>query len=382
MLMAQSIANTTSLKESEMLLDELKQSLVQRAVNSGLSVASAGFIDSTGRLVESTYFNTGTNIEAIRNVDLMKDRRPQRNEITRLLDSARNNDCERKSTARYRKKIGIVFKDAAWSQDISGAVINRLDGVIGEQLRLNINSTSQWYVTEGRQTASVPSSTSYFSRLNERNENVEAGQYLVSVDVSIDQKKFDIADTYRLSRIVGADIVSNISSSRFLYNLAKPKYSDSKRLLVTLTASDRDKNESIAVSQFTINIPKAGYNLLEQEIDTESYFQVQREVEKFSMLLSNYRVCGLEEMPVRGLLRNDSQASTLLRLAVGSTAGVAIGDKFIVSPNILSDYDSLLDPNALDRIGLAEVIRVNYHNAELKILAGDSLGVYRSATPF
>ena len=43
--MAQSIANTTSLKESEMLLDELKQSLVQRAVNSGLSVASAGFID-------------------------------------------------------------------------------------------------------------------------------------------------------------------------------------------------------------------------------------------------------------------------------------------------------------------------------------------------
>lgn len=228
----------------------------------------------------------------------------------------------------------------------------------------------------------MPSSTSYFSRLNERNENVEAGQYLVSVDVSIDQKKFDIADTYRLSRIVGADIVSNISSSRFLYNLAKPKYSDSKRLLVTLTASDREKNESIAVSQFTINIPKAGYNLLEQEIDTESYFQVQREVEKFSMLLSNYRVCGLEEMPVRGLLRNDSQASTLLRLAVGSTGGVALGDKFIVSPNILSDYDSLLDPNALDRIGLAEVIRVNYHNAELKILAGDSLGVYRSATPF
>lgn len=380
--MAQSIANTTSLKESEMLLDELKQSLVQRAVNSGLSVASAGFIDSTGRLVESTYFNTGTNIEAIRNVDLMKDRRPQRNEITRLLDSARNNDCERKSTARYKNKIGIVFKDAAWSQDISGAVINRLDGVIGEQLRLNINSTSQWYVIEGRQTASVPSSTSYFSRLNERNENVEAGQYLVSVDVSIDQKKFDIADTYRLSRIVGADIVSNISSSRFLYNLAKPKYSDSKRLLVTLTASDREKNESIAVSQFTINIPKAGYNLLEQEIDTESYFQVQREVEKFSMLLSNYRVCGLEEMSVRGLLRNDSQASTLLRLAVGSTGGVALGDKFIVSPNILSDYDSLLDPNALDRIGLAEVIRVNYHNAELKILAGDSLGVYRSATPF
>ena len=312
----------------------------------------------------------------------MKDRRPQRNEITRLLDSARNNDCERKSTARYKNKIGIVFKDAAWSQDMSGAVINRLDGVIGEQLRLNINSTSQWYVTECRQTASVPSSTSYFSRLNERNENVEAGQYLVSVDVSIDQKKFDIADTYRLSRIVGADIVSNISSSRFLYNLAKPKYSDSKRLLVTLTASDREKNESIAVSQFTINIPKAGYNLLEQEIDTESYFQVQREVEKFSMLLSNYRVCGLEEMPVRGLLRNDSQASTLLRLAVGSTGGVALGDKFIVSPNILSDYDSLLDPNALDRIGLAEVIRVNYHNAELKILAGDSLGVYRSATPF
>ena len=86
----------------------------------------------------------------------MKDRRPQRNEITRLLDSARNNDCERKSTARYKNKIVIVFKDAAWSQYISGAVINRLDGVIGEQLRLNINSTSQWYVTEGRQIASVP----------------------------------------------------------------------------------------------------------------------------------------------------------------------------------------------------------------------------------
>ena len=50
--MAQSIANAASLEESAMLLDEFKQSLVQRAVDSGLSVASAGYIDSRSQASE------------------------------------------------------------------------------------------------------------------------------------------------------------------------------------------------------------------------------------------------------------------------------------------------------------------------------------------
>ena len=49
---------------NELLLDEIKYSLLSQAIDAGLSISSAGFIDSTGKLIESTYFRMDSSIDA------------------------------------------------------------------------------------------------------------------------------------------------------------------------------------------------------------------------------------------------------------------------------------------------------------------------------
>ncbi|MEJ6705860.1 MAG: hypothetical protein QNL15_16880, partial [Pseudomonadales bacterium] len=58
------------------------------------------------------------------------------------------------------------------------------------------------------------------------------------------------------------------------------------------------------------------------------------------------------------------------------------GDLFIMSPSTFTGYNSLLDPSILENLAIGEVIDVNNSNAEVKILSGNFLKIYRSAIPF
>ena len=71
----------------ELLLDEIKYSLLSQSLEAGLSISSAGFIDSTGKLVESTYFRTDSSIDGLRNKRLVERRKNSTPAVERFLES-------------------------------------------------------------------------------------------------------------------------------------------------------------------------------------------------------------------------------------------------------------------------------------------------------
>ena len=83
----------------ELLLDEIKYSLLSQSLEAGLSISSAGFIDSTGKLVESTYFRTDSSIDGLRNKRLVERRKNSTPAVERFLVSLAQgiNECCKQS---------------------------------------------------------------------------------------------------------------------------------------------------------------------------------------------------------------------------------------------------------------------------------------------
>ena len=108
-------ASESGTNPDELLLDEIKYSLLSQSLEAGLSISSAGFIDSTGKLVESTYFRTDSSIDGLRNKRLVERRKNSMPAVERFLESFSQgkNECSSQSN-KYRSEINVLFKGNNW----------------------------------------------------------------------------------------------------------------------------------------------------------------------------------------------------------------------------------------------------------------------------
>ncbi len=90
--------------------------------------------------------------------------------------------------------------------------------------------------------------------------------------------------------------------------------------------------------------------------------------------------CQPESLVVYSQLEFSDATPTLNQ---GASVGVRRGDRFLLSARKFTDAEQLLDSEMLESLSIAEVVRVNPHNAELRILAGPTtVGLHKSALPF
>jgi len=90
--------------------------------------------------------------------------------------------------------------------------------------------------------------------------------------------------------------------------------------------------------------------------------------------------CQPESLVVYSQLEFSDATPTLNQ---GASVGVRRGDRFLLSTRKFTDAEQLLDSEMLESLSIAEVVRVNPHNAELRILEGPTtVGLHKSALPF
>ena len=165
---------------SQELLEELKKELLNQTIESGLSLASSGYIDSTGKLFESTFYETTSRISAVRNLNSLK-KKSKNSNINRIIDLVGNeeNQCA-KHHRNYKKRIGIRFNDKITGEfygNFKEEIKNNLEKEISQKLL----SSSQWYIAAGVKNRYQTPSTKYFSVLNRRNENISENRYLIII---------------------------------------------------------------------------------------------------------------------------------------------------------------------------------------------------------
>lgn len=378
---AQSSASSASV-DSETLLGEVKRSLMQQSLESGLNITSAGYVDSSGRLVESTYFNLSSRLKELQHPALDDDQFIYNDEVIRFLESVRDTHCKDFGRGNYKNIASISVGNAAWNSDLNGEFANNIIELIDRQLRISLTSSNQWSVVEGIRNAADIQSTAYLSLLNQRNGGNEGTEYFVNIDIKIGNGDSLLESPLRSVRQISAEIVSDSFNSRAFDKLVRPKNHSRKQIQIYLSARDANESQPIVKTSITLTLSNAHYNLLGRKEEKQNLSKIAEVVAAFASQLSALQYCDVRKFSIKGFPGLDPRASKVFRMTAGTDNGVAIGQKFIASHELLNDYDSLLDPDILNHLIIAEVIKVNNRNSELKMIAGDPIGIYTSAIPF
>ena len=366
---------------SQELLEELKKELLNQTIESGLSLASSGYIDSTGKLFESTFYETTSRISAVRNLNFRK-KQSKNSNINRIIDLVSNeeNKCV-KHHRIYKKRIGIQFNDK---------ITGEFDGNVKEEIKKNLEkeisqkllSSSQWYIASGVQNKFQTPSTKYFSVLNRRNENISENRYLIIVDLKDSNNILSIPASLKRIKSSSVGLMSSVSSSRFVNNLTADKFQKKRRAVVTMSAIDLDLGKTLISRIFSLSVEKSAYNLRSESLSVSNINKIREQAVFFASELTSFDACEFEDIKINSYSQISVNSNQKIRLGIGSREGVNEGDLFIMSPSTFTGYNSLLDPSILENLAIVEVIDVNSSNAEVKILSGNFLKTYRSAIPF
>ena len=366
---------------SQELLEELKKELLNQTIESGLSLASSGYIDSTGKLFESTFYETTSRISAVRNLNFRK-KKSKNSNINRIIDLVSNeeNKCV-KHHRIYKKRIGIQFNDK---------ITGEFDGNAKEEIKKNLEkeisqkllSSSQWYIASGVQNKFQTPSTKYFSVLNRRNENISENRYLIIVDLKDSNNILSIPASLKRIKSSSVGLMSSVSNSRFVNNLTADKFQKKRRAVVTMSAIDLDLGKTLISRIFSLSVEKSAYNLRSESLSVRNINKIREQAVFFASELTSFDACEFEDIKINSYSQISVNSNQKIRLGIGSREGVNEGDLFIMSPSTFTGYNSLLDPSILENLAIGEVIDVNSSNAEVKILSGNFLKTYRSAIPF
>ena len=366
---------------SQELLEELKKELLNQTIESGLSLASSGYIDSTGKLFESTFYETTSRISAVRNLNFRK-KQSKNSNINRIIDLVSNegNQCA-KHHQNYKKRIGIQFNDK---------ITGEFDGNAKEEIKKNLEkevsqkllSSSQWYITSGVQNKFQTPSTKYFSVLNRRNENISENRYLIIIDLEDSNNILSIPESLKRIKSSSVGLMSSVSNSRFIDNLTADRFQKKRRAVVTMSAIDLDLGKTLISRIFSLSVEKSAYNLRSESLSVRNITKIREQAVFFASELTSFDACEFEDIKINSYSQISVNSNQTIRLGIGSREGVNEGDLFIMSPSTFTGYNSLLDPSILENLAIGEVIDVNNSNAEVKILSGNFLKIYRSAIPF
>tara|TARA_Y100000385_G_scaffold251787_1_gene274810 strand:+ start:307 stop:1524 length:1218 start_codon:yes stop_codon:yes gene_type:complete len=366
---------------SQELLEELKKELLNQTIESGLSLASSGYIDSTGKLFESTFYETTSRISAVRNLNSLK-KKSKNSNINRIIDLVGNeeNQCA-KHHRNYKKRIGIRFNDKITGEfygNFKEEIKNNLEKEISQKLL----SSSQWYIAAGVKNRYQTPSTKYFSVLNRRNENISENRYLIIIDLKDSKNILSIPKSLKKIKSSGLGLISSVSNSRFINNLTADKFQKKRRTVVTMSAIDLDLGKTLISQIFSLSVEKSAYNLRSKSLSIKNIDKIREQAVFFASELTSFDACEFEDIKINSYSQISVNSNQKIRLGIGSREGVNEGDLFIMSPSTFTGYNSLLDPSILENLAIGEVIDVNSSNAEVKILSGNSLKTYRSAIPF
>ena len=366
---------------SQELLEEFKKELLSQTIESGLSLASSGYIDSTGKLFESTYYETTSRISAVRNLNYLK-KKSKNSNINRIIDLIGNekNQCA-KHHQNYKKRIGIQFNDK-----ITGG----FDGNVKEEIKKNLEKeisqkllpSSQWYIASGTQNKFRTPSTKYFSVLNRSNENISENRHLIIIDLKDSNNILSIPKSLKRINSSSVGLMSSVSNSRFLNNLTADRFQKKRRAVVTISAIDLDLGKTLISRNFSLSVEKSAYNLRSESLSVSNINKIREQAVFFASELTSFDACEFEDIKINSYPQISVNSNQKIRLGIGSREGVNEGDLFIMSPSTFTGYNSLLDPSILESLAIGEVIDVNSSNAEIKVLSGNSLKTYRSAIPF
>ncbi len=312
---------------AEERLDAIRQSLVQRALEGPTQVRATQWVDGNGALQESSSFVTGMEVRGVRILAYGRDMDRQPTATGMQLDG---------KTALAAACVSPAVDGGVWHQ-LNWVV--RYDGPMSAQRRYEAQLISQQF----RQQTFSASHHAKNWRVSERKlpadgyEQLLVGQgeqhvpWVLRVRVSASADSFYASNVYDVTwELIGRGAGQD------------PAYRGSQ--------------------QISIDVPRT-VGIESKPLAPVVMSQIQASIQKFQEGMEKVLSCKVPQFQVLNVYAGS------VRIAGGAASGIRVGTQMV-----LADRQKLplraLEPRALERLAMAEVVSVSDYYAELKLSAG------------
>lgn len=375
-------------------LETIKAEVLNAAMAEGVSVVSSAYINGDGQLVESSFYRAGGGIRGIRMQALLNDEDAGVH-AGYIETSALNPNlsCDQLPPPRYARALTMSFTLLDQVQEQGKRHVRELGEIstlVQEAVSAEINKSSGWSLLSVRESVresdrDEEAPVSLYTRFTDgsfidpRNSNTALRVTVVDVSPQeLNPAQALRAGTRGLRRLgsqLGAEFGLGVDRSVLSGSRLREGMLD-VTIMTSLVELDRGETE-IARQRMTLKVA-----LRDGQIANADRLQGHIASVTESLLARAHATlrCQPESLVVYSQSEFSDATPTLNQ---GASVGVRRGDRFLLSTRKFTDAEQLLDSEMLESLAIAEVVRVNPHNAELRILEGPSaIGLHKSALPF
>ena len=388
--MAVAVSLPSVAQDTASQLETIKAEVLNAAVADGVSVVSSAYINGDGQLVESSFYRAGGGIRGIRMQALLEDQNADVH--AGYIETSPLNpklSCDQLPPPRYARSLALSFALLDQVKEQAKRHVRELGEVstlLQDAVSTEINTSSQWSllsVRNANRQAEEP--VSLYTRftdgsfIDHRNNNTA----LRVTVIDFSPQELNPAQTLRagtrglrrLGSQLGAEIGLGVDRSVLAGSRVREGMIEVS-LMLSLVELDSGETE---IARQRLNLKVA---LRDGQIANADRMQGQIASATASLLARGQATlrCQPESLVVYSQLEFSDATPTLNQ---GASVGVRRGDRFLLSTRKFTDAEQLLDSEMLESLSIAEVVRVNPHNAELRILEGPTtVGLHKSALPF
>ena len=329
LVLASSLVTSVSAQSltAEERLEAIRQSLVQRSLEGPTQVRSTQWVDGNGALRESNSFVTGMEVRGVRVLAYGRDMDQQPTATGIQLDG---------KTALTPSCVSAAADGAVWHQlnwelryGSSMAAGRRFEAqLIGQQFRQQVFAASHhaksWRVSERKLPAD-----GYEQLLVGQGEQLVP--WVLRLNVSASSDSFPGANVYDVSwELIGRGAGQD------------PAFRGSQ--------------------QISIDVPRT-VGIESKPLSPMVVAQVQASIQSLQMGMEKVLSCKVPQFQV---LKFHSGS---VRIAGGAASGIRVGSQMVLADRLKLPLRAL-EPQALERMAMAEVVAVSDYYAELKFTAG------------
>ncbi|MDB0052004.1 hypothetical protein N9F57_03890 [Gammaproteobacteria bacterium] len=402
---------------SELLI--VKEALVEAAMEKGVSVVSNAYIDSGGELIESSFYRSGVTLRGIRMPQYFLDE-PYDAKLL-FSDTAFNTslNCQELSPHRYRKAISIDTSSVS-SEDFAdqqfGKILASLRSEIDMSATSAIAANESYYIipidygakiiTSQYEAALLPQTSSADSRNTNFIIKAEIAN-VNSVNYSAERMyEKGLTQARRVGKLISTELglrsvltaspgkaISSVSLASIDFDL-KISFLRNGGLKENVEKTielrfDREKNRikirEPLLNQLTNFTSRLNYKNISFNEASSSARDLAHITASFKSVLESSTAqinCEIEELKTYRA-DVDGESAATIKLNQGIIAGISVGDRFILSESNFSTSLNPISSDQLESLAIAEVIRTEQYNADLRIVEGPSQDLYSlSAIPF
>ena len=410
-----------SADSSDSELRSVKEALVEAAMEKGVSVVSNAYIDSDGKLIESSFYRSEVTLRGIRMPQYFLDEPEPYDAKLLFSDTAFNTslNCQELSPHRYRKAISIdtssVFSEDFADQQF-GAILASLRSEIDMSATSAIAANDSYYIipinygskiiTSQYEAALLPQTRSADSR----NTNFILKAEITNVNPVIYSAGRMYEKGLTQARRVGKLISTELGLKSVL--TASPGKATSSVVLASIDFDleisflrtgglrenfektielrfDREENRiklrEPLLNQLTNFTSRLNYKNISFNESSSSARDLAHITASFRSIIESSTEqinCEIEELKTY-LADEDEAGASTIKLNQGIIAGISVGDQFILSESNFSTSLNPISSDQLESLAIAEVIRTAQYDADLRIIEGPSQDLYSlSAIPF